>query len=106
MTSYDLPRTFKLRKLCSSTEEYEADAGGPIDLDRLALRLSLVPGLELSRQGIVLTVLFEDQGAVVRLFPDGRALVQAGLRGDAELVCSMLSRASAVRGGGDSAERI
>jgi hypothetical protein len=106
MTSINPSRTFKLRKLCSSTEEYEANAGGPIDLELLALRLHSIPGVELSAQERVLTVLFEDQGVAVRLFPDGRALVQAGLREDAELVCSMLSRALADHRARDPSEMV
>ncbi|GEM_PF-1624895 len=106
MTAPPSPRKFKLRKLCSSVEEYEAIAGGPLDLDRLALRLSELPGVEVSNQDTILTALFEDEGVVVRLFPDGRALVQAGLRENAERVCLLLSEASADEEASDSAERI
>lgn len=86
--------TFKLRKLCSSAEEYEANASGPLDLDQFTMRLSRRPGVEISRCGPILTILFEDEGVVVRLYSSGKALIQAGLREDAELVCAILDEAS------------
>lgn len=82
---------FKLRKLCSSAEEYEANAIGPLDLDQFTLYLSRLPGVETSRYGPILTALFEDEGVVVRLYKNGKASFQAGLREDAEHVCSILS---------------
>jgi hypothetical protein len=86
--------TFKLRKLCSSMEEYEANECGPLDLDQYALLLSHRPGVEHSRCGSILTVLFENEGVVVRLFSNGRALIQAGFREDAERICSILTEVS------------
>jgi hypothetical protein len=98
---------FKLRKLCSSIEEYEANASGRPDLDLLAQRLSDRPGIELFRHGSVLTILFEHEGVTVRLFADGRALVQAGLRENAEQACKILEDAfSNDRVLRDQAERI
>jgi len=85
--------TFKLRKLCSSTEEYEANASGPLDLDLLAQRLSERPGVEVSRRDAILTILFEDDGVVVRVYSCGKALIQAGLREDAEHVCLIMAEA-------------
>ena len=83
---------FRLRKLCSSIEDYEANGCGPLDLDMFDRHLSCLPGVEVSRQGPVLTALFEDEGVVVRLFSSGKALIQASLRGDAEHVCSILNK--------------
>lgn len=85
---------FKIRKLCSSTEEYEANADGPVDIDAMSERLSIRPGIETSRSDSILTALFEDEGIVVRVFPSGRALIQANQRKDAERVCSILSKSS------------
>jgi hypothetical protein len=85
---------FKLRKLCSSTEEYEANECGPLDLDLFTLHLSQRPGVELSRYETILTILFEEEGVVVRLFSNGKALIQAGFRDDAERVCSILTEVS------------
>lgn len=85
---------FKIRKLCSATEEYEAHAGGPLDLDPLARILSERPGVELSRYESILTILFEDEGVVVRLFSSGKALILANQRQDAEKVCSILTEMS------------
>lgn len=83
---------FKLRKLCSSIEDYEANGCGPLDLDIVDQHLSCMPGVEVSRHGPVLTALFEDEGVVVRLFSSGKALIQASSRGDAEHICSILNR--------------
>ena len=80
---------FKLRKLCSSAEEYRPTRW-PTDLDQFTLYLRL-PGVETSRYGPILTALFENEGVVVRLYKNGKASFQAGLREDAEHVCSILS---------------
>jgi hypothetical protein len=83
--------SFKLRKLCSSIEDYEANGHGPLDLDTFDRYLSCMPGVEISRHGPVLTALFEDEGVVLRLFSSGKALIQASSRGDAERICSKLN---------------
>jgi hypothetical protein len=101
------PNKFKLRKLCSSIEEYEANANGRVDLDLLAQRLSDRPGIELFWHGSILTILFEDDGVTARLYPEGRALVHAGLRENAERACIILEDAlSNGRVPRDQAERI
>lgn len=84
---------FKLRKLCSSTEEYEANADSTINLDSTASNLSKISGIEVAHSGFLLTILFEDLGAVIRLYPSGRAFVQANLREDAERACEILGDA-------------
>ncbi|MBI0583201.1 MAG: hypothetical protein ISF22_03135 [Methanomassiliicoccus sp.] len=88
---------FKIRKLCSSTEEYEANSDSPVNLYQMGERLSNHPGVELSRCGAILTILFEDEGVVVRLFASGKALIQANMRRDAEKVCIILTEASGVQ---------
>jgi hypothetical protein len=101
------PIKFKLRKLCSSIEEYEANADGPLDLDFLTKHFSDRPGIELFWHSSILTILFEDDGVTVRLYPEGRALVHAGLRENAERACRMLEDAlSNGRAPKDQAERI
>lgn len=85
--------TFNLRKLCSSAEEYEANASGLLDLDMLASRLLGRHSVEISRSGPILTILFEDEGVVVRLSSSGKAIIQASMRNDAERVCSILTEA-------------
>ena len=84
---------FTIRKLCSSIEEYEAMADESIDLDSLSLSLSNRPGICVAFSTHVLTILFEDEGVVVKLYASGKALVQANLKKDVELVCSVLVQA-------------
>ncbi len=84
---------FKLRKLCSSAEEYEAMADSTIDLDSLSVSLSHHPNIEVALCPPVLTILFEDEGVVVKLYPSGKALVQASLRENAEHACSEIVQA-------------
>ena len=62
-----------------------------LDLDRFSLRLINRPWVELSRHESILTILFEDEEVVVRLFSSGKALIQANQRKDAEKVCSILT---------------
>jgi hypothetical protein len=83
--------TFKMRKLCSSTEEYEASECGPMDLVLFAVQLSQRPRVELSRYETTLTLLFEEESVVVRLFSNGKTLIQAWLREEAKRVCSNLT---------------
>ncbi len=84
---------FTLRKLCSSTEEYEANADSSINLDSIASSLSKISGIEVAHSGFLLTILFEDLGTVMRLYPTGRAFVQASFREDAERACEILGDA-------------
>lgn len=86
--------TFKIRKLCSSLEEYEAHSDCPIDIDQMEEHLSGRSGVELARHGTILTILFEDEGVVVRLFSSGKAFIQAGFRKDAEAICLILTETS------------
>jgi hypothetical protein len=82
---------FKLRKLCSSTEDYELNAESSIDLDLIATNLSFYQGIEVVQSGPFLTILFEDLKVVIKLFPSGRGVVQANLREEAEQACQILS---------------
>jgi ribonuclease HIII len=82
---------FKIRKLCSSTEEFEAMADHPIDLDSLYGALSKYPGIDIAFCPPVLTILFEDQGVVVKLYSSGMALIQANMREEVEHACLILA---------------
>ena len=81
---------FTIRKLCSSIEEFEVMADENIDLDLLSVSLSKMPDLDVSYCPPILTILFEDEGAVVKLYASGRALVRANVKQDVERVCSIL----------------
>jgi len=81
---------FKIRKLCSATEEYEAMADCPIDLDILNVALSKHPGIAVSLSPPVLNILFEDERVVVKLYSSGKALIQANMKGEVEQACSVL----------------
>jgi len=85
---------FTLRKLCSSVEEYEANADSTIQLYSIENYLTRSPGIEVARSGPFLTILFEDLGVVIKLFSSGRALVQASQREDAERACAILAEAA------------
>ncbi len=81
---------FRIRKLCSTTEEYEAMTDGPLDLDSLIAVLSKRPGIEVAFSPPALNILFEDEGVVIKLYSSGRALIQANTRKDVDDVCSRL----------------
>ncbi|HEY3419014.1 MAG TPA: hypothetical protein VGK23_00485 [Methanomassiliicoccales archaeon] len=91
---------FRIRKLCSSTEEYEAMADGPIDLDSLSVALSKRPSINVTYSPLLLTILFEDEGVVIKLYSNGNALIYANTKRDVESACSEL--AQAVRESNDS----
>jgi hypothetical protein len=61
-----------------------------IDLDSLNVSLSKLPGLDVSYCPPTLTILFEDEGALVQLYASGRALVRANVMRYVEHVCSIL----------------
>jgi TATA-box binding protein (TBP) (component of TFIID and TFIIIB) len=84
---------FRIRKLCSTTEEYEAMTDGPLDLDSLSVALTKHPGIEVGSCPPVLNILFEDKGVVVRLYSSGKALIQANMKEDVEHACSILAQA-------------
>jgi hypothetical protein len=81
---------FKIRKLCSSVDEYEAMANEYIDLDTLFASLLISPGIDVIYSPPILTILFEDDGTVFKLYPSGRALVNANFRDDVDRACSVL----------------
>jgi ribonuclease HIII len=91
---------FRIRKLCSATEEYEAMTNGPLDLDSLIVALSKHPGIEVAFCPPILNILFEDEGVVIKMYNSGKALIQANTKEDAEYVCSVLSLA--IEGNNDS----
>ena len=84
---------FRIRKLCSATEEYEAMTDGPLDLDSLSVALSKQPGIEVAFCPPVLNILFEDEGVVAKLYSSGKALITANTKADVEHACSVLARA-------------
>jgi len=85
---------FNLRKLCSSTGEYEANADSCIDLELIVTNLSHYQGIEAIHSGPFLTILFEELGVVIRLHSSGRGLVQSDLREEAEKACAILAEAA------------
>jgi TATA-box binding protein (TBP) (component of TFIID and TFIIIB) len=84
---------FRIRKLCSATEEYEAMTDSPIDLDSLNAALSKLPGTEVTFCPPFLNILFEDEGVVVKLYSSGKALITANTKENVENACSGLARA-------------
>ena len=82
---------FRIRKLCSATEEYEAMTDGPLDLDLLIVALTEHPGIEVAFFPPVLNILFEDEGVAIKMYSSGRALIQANTKEDVEQVCSVLA---------------
>lgn len=81
---------FRIRKLCSATEEYEGMTDGPLDLDSLNVALCMHPGIDVASCPPFLNILLEDQGVVVKLYSSGKALIQANTKGDAEQACCLL----------------
>lgn len=84
---------FRIRKLCSATEEYEAMTDGPLDLESLSVALSKHPGIDVAPFPLFLHILLEDEGVVVKLYSSGKALIQANTKEDAEKACCVLARA-------------
>ena len=60
---------FKIRKLCSSVDEYEVMEDESSDLDSLFARLSNSPGIDVSYSPPILTILFEDDGTFSNYIP-------------------------------------
>ena len=83
---------FRIRKLCSATEEYDAMANGPINLDSLNVALSKHIGIEVVSCPPFLNILLEDQGVVVMLYSSGKALIRASTKEDAEQACRVLTK--------------
>lgn len=83
---------FKIRKLCSSTEEFEAMSDCPIDLDSMGTALSKHPGINVACSPYFLSILFEDEGVVVKLYSSGKALIQSNTKEDVEHACSVLAQ--------------
>jgi hypothetical protein len=83
---------FRIRKLCSATEEYEAMTDGPLDLSSLYITLSRHPGIHVASCPPFLNILLEDEGAVIKLYSSGKALIQANTKEDAEQACSVLAK--------------
>lgn len=83
---------FRIRKLCSAIDEYEAMTDGPLDLDSLNAALSKHPGIEVSFCPPVLNILFEDEGVVIKMYSSGKALIQANTKEEVEHVCSILAQ--------------
>jgi hypothetical protein len=84
---------FSIRKLCSSTEEFEGMADCPIDLESLGVVLSKHPDIDVAFNQPVLQILLEDEGVVIKLYSSGKALIQANMKEDAERACLMLAHA-------------
>jgi ribonuclease HIII len=82
---------FRIRKLCSATEEYEVMTEGPIDLDQLTIALSRLPCIEVASCPPFLNILFEDEGVIIKMYSSGRALIQANTKEEVEQVCSVLA---------------
>ena len=82
---------FRIRKLCSATEEYEAMTDGPIDLDKLIIALSRHPCIEVASCPPFLNILFENEGVIIKMYNSGRALIQGNTKEDVEHFCSVLA---------------
>jgi len=83
---------FVMRKLCSGIEEFEATPKERLDinLENLESKLKNVGVQEITRLGCFLLVLFEDTGTVCHIYPNGKILIKANMKDDAEKVCKLI----------------
>ncbi|MBC7108627.1 MAG: hypothetical protein H5T41_07565 [Methanomassiliicoccales archaeon] len=83
---------FVMRKLCSGIEEFEATPKEKleVDLEVLESRLKNIGVKEITNLGCLLLVLFEDTGTVCHVYSNGKILIKANMRNDAEKACKLI----------------
>lgn len=83
---------FVMRKLCSGIEEFEATPKKKleIDLEVLESKLKNMGVQEITRLECLLLVLFEDTGTVCHVYSNGKILIKANMRNDAEKACKLI----------------
>lgn len=89
---------YTLRKLCTDISDFEAYPSEElsVDLNHLATELAKEGVNDIALKEPMLMAFFEDTGSVARIFPNGKMLIQANLKEDAEKTCEIVYRLTSI----------